>query len=88
MSAAAEAFVRRVRKALASNQADAVDVVYRDLTGALLAARFVDARAMLRAVGGADLPRAIVLSAVTASRPWREALGDAWADLSAKGGDR
>ena len=83
----AQETLARIRAQLAVCRASAVDAVYRKLDHLLLDARLVEAEAFLDAIAGSTepepMPLSILLSAMTAARPWRIALGvEVWTRLA------
>lgn len=83
----AEATVQRVRDELPRSRARAIDIVYDTIDPLLVAARIEDAQVLLSAFAQNDLPLAVLLSALTASYPWRTALGDARIELAERARD-
>jgi ribosomal protein L20A (L18A) len=83
---AAQKTIEKIQEELSRNKrARAIDVVYQELTSRLLATRFEEAAILIQVLAQQKkLPLAILLSALTASRPWRATLGKARAELSKK----
>lgn len=81
------ATVQRVRDELPRSRARAIDIVYDTIDPLLVAARIEDAQVLLTAFAQSDLPLAVLLSALTASYPWRTALGDARIELAERARD-
>ena len=59
-----------------------IDRLYDELDDLLLGGKLVEAEAMLRSLDRDDISLAILLSALTVSRPWKNLLGETWQKLS------
>ncbi len=77
----AQDILDRVREALPTNRAIALDIVCDELDTRLLEGRFDEARDIIQIFLNADLPRVVLLSAYHIAKPWREPLGEVWGEL-------
>jgi len=83
-------FERRAERVVASIKAklqdgrkpDAIDIVYRELDDLLLHELFDEASVLLSAFAKSELPLALLMSVLIASKPWRNEFRKPLAEIS------
>ena len=77
----AQDWISQLTAQLESSRPKAIDMVYNELDRLLWETKFDEAGSILHSIAQSNLPLAFVLSALTASYPWRQWLVEARKEL-------